>query len=326
MATEQHSYKSYRRIGSGFCGTVWARRLEGPAIKREDGGPYRSLANDFAMHNRTLEAFQKLSSIKSSIQDQPIRPQVCIPQCHTYLTLQDTWWEENTTNFPLGYSPCNAISSERIPPFPDDVRALLVERYCPPEIRNQIMCSESNRACLIRPYIGRNRTYKTAMNVRSRFSGFSLQNYPLHLDQMVELGIPSNHVECYAAMMGEALATLHWLGEIDGNDVEFVLAPPPKRDDGSTIVMRNVLGQHTMWMLDFDLCCSISMDLEGVKQVVNAFCKNDPFYPRPHTDQWAAFRQQYLQTSVDLIQSFHEDEAETRIGLCRKFIELLETK
>ncbi|EIT79279.1 hypothetical protein AO1008_10273 [Aspergillus oryzae 100-8] len=217
------------------------------------------------------------------------------------------------------------MSSERIPPFPEDVRVLIVERYCPPEIRNQILLSASNRACLIRPYIGRRRTYGTAMNARSRFRGFSLQNYPLHLDQMVELGIPSTHIERYAAMMGEALATLHWLGEIDGNDVEFVLAPPPRNDDCTTTVT-NVLGEHTLWMLDFDLCRSMAMDLEGVKQAANAFCRNDPFYPRPHTDQWIAFSRQYLQTSADLAHSFHEDEADSRLGLARKFIELLETK
>ncbi|OGM49017.1 hypothetical protein ABOM_003127 [Aspergillus bombycis] len=323
---EQNSPENYYRIGSGACGTVWARSLDGPAIKREDGGPSRSLANDFAMHRRALEAFRKLTSTKSRKQDQLIQPQARIPQCYSYLTPEDIWWEENLTRFPLGYSPCNAISSKRIPPFPENVRALLVEKYCPPDIRNQILSSASSRACLIRPYIGRKRTYRTAMNMNSRFRSFSLQNYPLHLDQMVELGIPSDHIECYAAMMGEALATLHWLGEMDGNDVEFVLAPPPRRGDGSTIAMTNVLGQHTLWMLDFDLCCSISMDFEGVQQAVKGFCRNDPFYPRPHTDQWSAFRQQYLQTSVDLIQRFHKDEAETRLSLARKFIELIETK
>ncbi|PIG88616.1 hypothetical protein AARAC_000492 [Aspergillus arachidicola] len=325
MAIEQNSHKSYYRIGSGACGTVWAKSLDGPAIKREDGGPSRSLANDFAMHKRALDAFLKLSRTKVSSQNQLIQPQVRIPQCYSFLTPQDTWWEENLTRFPLGYSPCNAISSERIPPFPGKVRALLVKKYCPPEISGQILSSASNRACLIRPYIGRRRTHGTAMNARSRFRGFSLQNYPLHLDQMIELGIPSDHIERYAAMMGEALATLHWLGEIDGNDVEFVLAPPPRHDDCTTAVT-NVLGEHTLWMLDFDLCRSMAMDLEGVEQAANAFCRNDPFYPRPHTDQWITFSRQYLQTSADLAHNFHKDKAESRLGLARKFIELLETK
>lgn len=32
----------------------------------------------------------------------------------------------------------------------------------------------------------------------------------------------------YVRAMAEALATMHWVGEIDGNDIEFVLAPPYK--------------------------------------------------------------------------------------------------
>jgi hypothetical protein len=45
----------YRCIGKGFCGTVCA--LDGGyALKREDGGPGRSLQNDFDMHLKLLEA------------------------------------------------------------------------------------------------------------------------------------------------------------------------------------------------------------------------------------------------------------------------------
>lgn len=45
----------YRRIGAGFCGSVWSdpgQKVESSsaAIKREDGGPGRSLFNDFKIH------------------------------------------------------------------------------------------------------------------------------------------------------------------------------------------------------------------------------------------------------------------------------------
>ncbi|KAE8153311.1 zinc finger protein-domain-containing protein [Aspergillus avenaceus] len=325
MASKQDYHHVYTRIGSGFCGTVWAKGIEDLAIKREDGGPSRSLTNDFTMHKRALDAFLKLSCIERRDRDELLQTQVRIPQCYSFLTPHDTWWKKNLASFPPGYSSCNAICSERIPPFPENTRTLLVERYCPAEIRDQILSSASNRACLIRPYIGRKRTYGTGTNARSRFRGFSLQNYPLHLDQMVELGIPSDHIDHYAAMMGEALATLHWLGEIDGNDIEFVLAPLPTPDDGNTAAMTNVLGRHTLWMLDFDLCRSMTMDLEGVEQAITAFRRNDPFYPRPNTHQWVAFRRQYLQTSMTLGFSFNTEEAESRLDLARKFIDLLET-
>lgn len=55
----------------------------------------------------------------------------------------------------------------------------------------------------------------------------------------------------YTGTMAEALATLHWNSRMDGNDVEFVLAPPDRqqRED----IMANILGEHTMWMFDFGL-------------------------------------------------------------------------
>ncbi|PLB48810.1 hypothetical protein P170DRAFT_167961, partial [Aspergillus steynii IBT 23096] len=331
MTIHQGSTENYSKIGSGFCGTVWAIGLDGPAIKREDGGPSRSLANDFTMHQRAIDAFRKLSSTKSCRD----RPSVRIPQCHRFISSDDTaWWTKNLPFFPHRYSSCNAISSERIPPFPDDTRALLVGKYCHffPELRPQIMTSTSNQACLIRPYIGRQRTYGTAMNVRSRFRGFSLQNFPLHIDQMAELGIPSDDIECYAAMMGEALAALHWLAEIDANDVEFVLAPLPVTEkchnNITPTAMTNVLGKHTMWTLDFDLCRPLTMDFEGVRNAVNAFFKNDPFTPRPKTNYWTAFCSQYLRTAKNVICSFHGDEVnvEDRLALSTHFIESVEQR
>lgn len=188
--TFQMTQNNYQKIGAGFCGTVWAQDLHGPAIKREDGGPSRSLANDFTMHQRALEALNQLPAKHKQFR---------IPQCYRFITPEDTsWWAENLPLFPPGYSPCNAISSERIPPFPEHIPALLLKKFCPfsPEASRQIMTSASNRACLIRPYIGRQRTYPTGMNVRSRFRGFSLLNFPLHIDQMSELGIPPEDIDC----------------------------------------------------------------------------------------------------------------------------------
>ncbi|RAH64702.1 zinc finger protein [Aspergillus aculeatinus CBS 121060] len=321
MTTSTDSNEYYQRIGAGFCGTVWARSLEGPAIKREDGGPSRSLANDFAMHKRAYEAFLSLSCAKHFMENSPTEPHARIPQCHRYITPENqSWWNENLRWFPDGYAACNAILSERIPPFPEHVRRLLVDTYCPPEIRQQILHSASNEACLIRPYIGRQRTYGTAMNVRSRFRGFSLRNFPLHVDQMAELGIRAEDVDCYAAMMGQALATLHLIGKIDANDVEFVLAPI-----GSNTIT-NILGTHTMWILDFDLCHSISMDQKGVRQAVDAFFKNDPFCPQPHTAHWPAFRRQYLGAAEQIARIYHKDEVNTNFDLGRQFVKLVESR
>ncbi|KAI4248858.1 MAG: hypothetical protein L6R40_000870 [Gallowayella cf. fulva] len=63
----------YRRIGMGFCGSVWAAEPGSDdvcAIKREDGGPGRSLWMDYLMHR---EVFKALVACQS---------RVSVPRCH----------------------------------------------------------------------------------------------------------------------------------------------------------------------------------------------------------------------------------------------------
>lgn len=277
-----------RRIGAGFCGTVWAAGDHGSAFKREDGGPDRSLLNDYTMH-------QHLQSHKPSM------TQIQIPICYELLTPSSGWWHDNLDRFPRGYQPCNMIHAQRIPPISENTRQLITERYCPAQLVAEIMDSESNRDCLIRPYLGRRRHHTQRV---SRFQAFSLRNYPLHVDQMEELGIPESDITGYAQSMAEALAVMHWDAEVDGNDVEFVLAAP---NDINTTESQgqwcNILGQHSIWILDFDLVRRMDMDEHGVEQAVRAFWKNDPFCPRPDgSDRWKAFREQYMQTSKMCIE------------------------
>jgi hypothetical protein len=79
----------YRCIGKGFCGSVWTFECshntdERPiAIKREDGGPGRSISNDYNMHLRVLQ---------SAFQYSPSTP-LSIPQCHELIEPDDAWWE-----------------------------------------------------------------------------------------------------------------------------------------------------------------------------------------------------------------------------------------
>ncbi|EMR65028.1 hypothetical protein UCREL1_8006 [Eutypa lata UCREL1] len=62
---ESLSKSPYRRIGAGFCGSIWAAESEeygshGPVvIKREEGGTGRSLYNDFETHQHLLDTLEK---------------------------------------------------------------------------------------------------------------------------------------------------------------------------------------------------------------------------------------------------------------------------
>ncbi|CAG8242443.1 unnamed protein product [Penicillium salamii] len=297
-----------RKIGQGFCGTVWASST-GPAFKREDDGLVRSLRNDFKMHQRVLQGFQK------SI----LRPRIILPACYDFINSTDhEWWSVNQQKFPPGYTPCNIILSQRIPPFTEPKSRLLIEKYCPPKIRQQILNSEPDKDCLIRPYLGRRRTQRS--HTTSRFTAFSLRNFPLHLDQMEFLGVTTSEIHQYARAMAETLVVMHWICEIDGKDIEFVIAPPSKT---GFKMSSTVFGEHSLWVLDFDLCRTMEMNSEGVVQAAAAFWRNNPYNPRPGKESslWNVFREHY--THVSEACGGKTEEAERRI-LSRYFIELVE--
>lgn len=141
-----------RKIGQGVCGTVWATST-GPAYKREDGGPAPSLRNDFDMHQRILQSLKRQPSYAIESKYPPAIIPSSQPTRHGGKSI-------NQQKFPPVYTPCNNILSQRIPPFPETTRRLLISNYCPPKMAQQILNSEPDKDCLIRPYLGRRRTQK----------------------------------------------------------------------------------------------------------------------------------------------------------------------
>jgi hypothetical protein len=73
---------------------------------------------------------------------------------------------------------------------------------------------------------------------------------------------------------------------------------------GTTSISKSCpLGEHVVWILDFDCCSDTTMDEAGVEQVWRAFYRNDPYYPRPGRDisedqrLWKVFRERFLEAS-----------------------------
>ncbi|KAJ9297352.1 hypothetical protein DTO271G3_4645 [Paecilomyces variotii] len=354
----------FRRIGAGFCGTVWAEPDDNSAFKREDGGPGRSLANDFEMHKRVIRSLKQLHSLKKNnatinetlTADTPSEPSptiITIPTCYNFITPADTnWWNTNLLKFPEGYTPCNVIHAQRIPPISRPVREFLIDTYCPPSIIEEIKASDANRDCLIRPYLGRRRVLPTESPHDDNDDGgpssrrpprqrafFSLRNFPLHIDQMEQLGISYSDMEVYTRGMADALATMHFNAGIDANDVEFVLAPPPASHNAASPsslserdeypVISNVLGTHMMWILDFDCCRDIaSYDEKGLEQVITAFVRNDPFYPRPSSslDLWRVFRVRYIWTVQEIVRDRGNADKERLVAFAERFVKGVEEK
>ncbi|KKP00249.1 hypothetical protein THAR02_07662 [Trichoderma harzianum] len=303
------------RIGQGHCGTVWAVRCSDcnghhhMAMKREDGAPGRSITLEYQMHQKLLKAF--LSSRFTSF---------AIPKSFGYLASQDSaTWSDILPRLPKNYTGCNAIVSEKIIPVSTSIRRLLVQKLRSDVSVEDVINSQSNEHCLIRPYLGRrryrrNETEPATGQQRQRLRAFSLRNFPLHLDQMEQLGIDAGD---YAIGMADALAFLHWVAKVDGNDVEFVLARPRSQSDtGSTqsqtderrLNNTKILGPHTLWMLDFDLCRDLTLDDKGIEQACKAFWRNDPFYPRPGSSNaenqrlWTIFEERFMVSSAEALR------------------------
>ena len=266
----------FRRIGKGFCGSVWALEIADPsdpdyhrAIKRGDGGPDRSISNDFKMHRLILDTCTMPA---------------LVPRCYQLVDETDTdWWAARAYRFPSDYKPCTSVVSEHIPPFSQRIREQLLDAFCPEQpiscscpkqtidcpcpktLKEFVKTNPADEDCLVRPYLGRRRRHappKSDSEERpTRFQRFSLRNYPLHIDQIETLGLDAL---AYAKTMASTLATMHWSAQVDANDVEFVLAPARAGHSGDMFESQG-LGAHAMWILDFDCCRSISMDAAGVE-------------------------------------------------------------
>lgn len=307
----------YRCIGKGFCGSVWALEDEGTVIKREDGSPDRSVTKDHNTHLLVLQSALQHGSPSSSIN---------IPQCHALVQPADTWWNNDLHRFPAGYSACRAIISQRIPKIPRSISDKIVDLYCSdsPQLSQFVKDNPDDDPCLICPYLGRRRRYHQDTPSESRFRRFSLRNVPLHIDQMEAIGL---YATAYAKAMAEALALMHWGAGIDANDVEFVLAPPRAGFSTSSAFQSAYLGAHSLWILDFDLCHSLSKGKDGVQEACEAFFKNDPFYPRPGSvepadeELWKIFKGKFLETSFGVLGQTGGD-----VTLAEKLMEMIERK
>ncbi|OJJ86876.1 uncharacterized protein ASPGLDRAFT_22956 [Aspergillus glaucus CBS 516.65] len=235
---EEQYLPEFHCLGRGSCGSACAESERGSAFKREDGSTSRSSQNDFGVHRRVLESINRLMEIKKT-RILPAKrdgfPQIQVPECRNFVPPRDHWWTANVSRFRADYQPCNALESQRIPPFPDATRDLLIQNYRTPENRHQASAHKANHDCLIRPYLGR--------------------KYSFHVDQMEDIGLSSHDISFYARTLAEALATLYWIGKVYGNDVEFVLAPPDGQQREDT--MSNIL--------------DMGMDEEGVRKAVRAY-------------------------------------------------------
>ncbi|KAK5019952.1 zinc finger protein-domain-containing protein [Cryomyces antarcticus] len=193
-----------------------------------------------------------------------------IPRFISFITAADwEWWEENEAFFPESErKPADLLVTGRIMPVPEKVRKALISVY-----------SE-------------------------------------------ELDLETERL---AIEMADALAVLHWVAKCDGNDVEFVLGSQPAPLDFYPMKASRLPSEKTsllkqttspldfqrrvisLWLLDFNRCKPIDVDVSGAAQASRMFLANDPYYPRPHGKTsgeqklWRVFKDRYLMKSYEVM-------------------------
>ena len=300
--------REYCVIGQGGCGVVFEQPGKVIVVKRalsmEDGA--EGLWNDFVMHNRISDSFERCSQFTRDC---------FVPKCEEFVVRDDReWWAKNGDMFPSEKDyrvPNHLLIAERILPLPKPIRDSLIDLYCPNGGKENARKSPGNKAYLARVYLGKRRDHD-----RPPSQFFSLKNFQLHLDQMEEVGL---NVMGLATIMTDALAVLHWDAKVDASDVEFVMGSGPHKRklpaaDIEALPAYSATkpnfkkGCIQMWLLDFNQCHSIEMNTDGVAKAVESFFwGNAWYYPRPlaqkSKDQvlWRTFANRYIETSLQLV-------------------------
>ncbi|KAJ5857890.1 hypothetical protein N7455_008784 [Penicillium solitum] len=321
---QQMTSVGFRSIGFGQCGLIFERPGCTYAIKIARSSFENALWADFQTH---FAAYQAFTNHQSEFVE------VRIPRIFSYVPeANNEWWDSHLNLFPGSHLsfplPAMALITERILPLPKLARQALIDAYCPGPSRLAVMSHDTNRDCLARIYLGRRRG---AIDPPAR--NFTLRNFNLCLDQMIELDLPIQH---YANAIGQALAIMHWSANVDGYDVEFVLGSerettytqdicrslgisaeqvakmPPHTDLDSMIRAKSQRRISRIWVLDFNLC-SIWEERMGLERpddliahLAEAFFENDPYCPRPSQDSepekafWFTFSESYRDTAAKL--------------------------
>ncbi|KAK3364171.1 hypothetical protein B0T25DRAFT_445778 [Lasiosphaeria hispida] len=274
------SNTEFREIGTGSIGKVFEHPRTILVYKVPMADQPEKLWNNYLKHARVYESFKAMP---------PVNEQVVIPRCFFYTNPDDeAFWTQNLKWFPnLPLFPQvthHVLYMERVFPLPLPIRNALISKFCPPMYQQSAKKYEANKDCLIRPYLGRLK-YGSG-----NYPGFSLRNFQLHADEIMDLGLDASEL---CTSMARALAVLHWHTKIDGEDIEFVIGSSPLREKVVSVSKASELStmapytstydrvQHntlnftkrvtSLWMLDLDACSDIAMDSNGVDMAVKAF-------------------------------------------------------
>lgn len=307
--------RNCKNIGSGQCGTVFVFIGTNEVIKTPNGASKEDvLYQDARVHARGDEAFRE-----APLQ---LRRDIAVPQFRLWIQPKTyQWWDMRKDLFPPEHpTPSYGLVSERIFPLPRSVRQAIIDSFCLKSLRASVQANPENKDCLVRLYLG-----KRGPGKRQQEKTFRLRNFPLLVNDLEVLKIDTTRI---AEIMADALAILHWSANVDGNDVEFVIGSQPS----TTRPVGPIEFQHLtkdapehsegvynftrcclhVWPLDFNQCTRFEATEPSEKWLAlltKAFWFNDPYFPRPVSDNradkalWRAFAERYIFASSRLTDS-----------------------
>ncbi|KAJ5965783.1 zinc finger protein-domain-containing protein [Penicillium waksmanii] len=311
-------FVEYRVIGFGQCGLVFEKPGQGYVLKVAKHSYEDALWADLRAHLRVQEAFDN---------PQNSRIECRVPRLYSYVPKgNNVWWERNMNLFP---------------PVHDSITLPAMTLLNRVRLSLQILQIVTVwLACI----------WVVVVSQQPLPPNFTLRNFNLHLDQMVDLKYP---VHSLATAIGEALAIIHWSANVDAYDIEFVLGSEGDRKYGqdvlATLRMSSddvaAMAPHTdiealltvnfmrrttrLWILDFNLCNSwdetaaVNNSESLVAHPVEAFFENDPYYPLPLMEDvleqnlWDMFRSSYIAKASQVLHGRDDRLA----GLPHKFID-----
>jgi hypothetical protein len=300
-------------IGRGTCGTVFEIPGTETAIKK--GVDKDGLWNDANLTNVVCRAVVETRSLLESKFPDASIPRV--PRVYGWVSNDelDSWWVKNKSRFPEDDATGYLFQVQRILPLPRSARIALIRTYFHPRMQDDALEDPENNACLVRPYLGLSRGEREFDRPAA-----TLQNFPLYLDQLEEIGL---NILQFSKEMAIGLAITHWKAGLDGMDMEFVIGSATIDSEIPDFVenFKNVKPfsipagdfkrrQTHLWMLDFDKAEQLDFkDWKSVRdRMVTAVTGNDPYYPNPvapgDTEKtvWSVFEKSYLQTAEMLIE------------------------
>lgn len=337
----------FRTIGLGQCGVVLERPGRNYVLKIPKDSHQDALWADFVAHRE----------VERALRAQAQEPVCRVPRVFGYVhKTNEAWWNENhplLSEIHQSISvPAMVLITEHIPPLPEVARQVLIHRWCPETSRLEVSANPANQDCLARVFLGYRRPENAPLA-----RNFTLRNFNLCLDQMLEIGLL---VESFATAMAEALAIIHWEAKVDAYGIEFVLGSEAQMTDDDTPPSRALeiplidLPPHTdiespldtdpealmcvnfqarfsrLWILDFNRCTTFSeQDMierpdSVLTHLVDAFFDNDPYYPLPlmeldiDQEMWKAFCTAYLRKAKEILTG----QDPQLVSLPERFIDL----